>query len=78
MIQIDELLIRMPGLNEEEGRRLAEMVAEYLGAHLPEGISEQHISTLNVQMQLHSKMERDAMSVAIAEQILQQLKVTIR
>ncbi|MCF6407757.1 hypothetical protein L3C95_33025 [Chitinophaga filiformis] len=78
MIEIDELLIRMPGLSEEEGRRLAEMVAGYLGAHLPEGISEQHISTLTVQMQLHSKMDHDAMSVAIAERILQQLKATLR
>lgn len=77
-MQIDELLIRMPGLSEDEGRYLAEAVAQYLGAHLPEGISEQHISTLNVQLQLHRKMERDAMPVAIAEQILQQLKTAIR
>ena len=71
-IQIDEMLIRVPGLNEEEGRRLGEDVARLVAGRLPQGVAARHIAALNVQ--LPAAPGKGQLAETIADQIIQQLK----
>jgi hypothetical protein len=72
MIQIDEMVIRVPGLNEEEGRRLGEDVAQFVAGRLPAGLAGRHIAALNIKLPYTS--DQSQLAAIITEQILQQLK----
>jgi hypothetical protein len=73
MMQIEEMIIRVPGLGEEEARLLGQEVAQQISARLPEGASNRYIPNLAVQLSLSAQVSRSEMANAIAEQLLTQL-----
>jgi hypothetical protein len=74
MTQIEEMIIRVPGIGEEEARLLGQEVAQQISARLPEGASNRYIPNLDVQLSLSSNVSRSEMVNAIAERLLIQLK----
>ena len=76
MIQIDELQIKMPGNNREDGTDLGRQVAERLAAAIPENYGNQHIPELRVQLQSSALNDTTQMADRIAEQIIRQIKLS--
>ena len=74
MIQIDQLQIRMPGKNEDDGNKLGRQVAERLAEAIPEYSESHHIPELKVQMQSTSLNDTIQLADRIAEQIVRQIK----
>jgi hypothetical protein len=75
MVQIEEMIIRVPGLGAEEARQLSGNVAGRLAARLPDNFDNRQIDELNIKLSLSPGMRRDALAESIATQILQQLKM---
>jgi hypothetical protein len=73
MMQIEEMIIRVPGLGEEEARVLGQEVAQQISARLPEGMGNRYIPNLAIQLSLSAHVSRSEMANAIAEQLLTQL-----
>lgn len=74
MIQIDEMILRLPGISEEEGRQLGLDVAQRLAANAPDYAEDQHLGALNLQLSLSPSLSREQMTNAIASQIWRQLQ----
>lgn len=76
MLQIDELMIRIPGLNEETGAGLGKLVADKVAAAIPDNFNEHHVPELKIQ--LKDPLSGDPAQIAdrIAEQIIRQIKLT--
>ncbi len=74
MIQTDELQIRMPGNNENEGHELGRQVAERLANAIPEDHGNQHIPELSIRLQGSISHSISQMADRIVEQILQEIK----
>jgi hypothetical protein len=74
MIQINEMLIKVPSMSEEEGHQIGKDVAQRLANNLPQGIENRQIDALAVRMSLSPTMGREQMTEAIAQQILRQLQ----
>jgi hypothetical protein len=77
MTQIDELVIRVPGMNEEQGSRLGNDVAQLVAEALPQGMGDHHIPELKIQMSAKQLNNSASMASSIAEQIITQLKLAI-
>ena len=78
MTEIKELVLKVPGLSGDEGRRLGEDVAERVAARLPpstRGAKDRYIGELNVQLSFAPNTGREQMSESIANQIIQQLGI---
>ncbi|MEJ7828883.1 MAG: hypothetical protein WKF91_11820 [Segetibacter sp.] len=75
MIQIEEMIIRVPGMGAEDARLLGGEVASRMAARIPETIENKQIDELNIRLSLSPGMGRDALADNIATQILQQLKI---
>ena len=75
MNEIKELVLKVPGLSGDEGRRLGEDVAQRIAARLPEGAKDRYIGELNVQLSFAPNTGREQMSESIANQIIQQLGI---
>ena len=75
MIQIDELQIRVPGLNGEEGAMLGQEVAERVAAALPGHSHDQHIPELNIRLKGIPTNDKAVVADRIAEQIIRQIKL---
>jgi hypothetical protein len=71
-VAIDELVLRVPGIERAQGKNLAEKVAEILSrelvqvAKLPEGVS--------LRIRLRSELLGSDLAESIAEQILEGLR----
>lgn len=78
MTHIDELILRIPGLNAEEGRRLGETVVRRMVEKLPEFTGEKSLESLNVQISIPAGMGQNQIADAIVEQLIHQLKITLR
>ncbi|QAA81832.1 hypothetical protein EI546_08925 [Aequorivita sp. H23M31] len=74
MIQIDELQIRMPDNNKNDGNELGRQVAERLANAIPEDYGNQHIPELNIRWQGAASHSISQMADHIVEQILQEIK----
>ncbi len=75
MFEINEMSIRVPELNKEDGQQLGEQVAQRLTERLPAQTERRHIEALDVRLSLLPGMGQGKMADAIAEQILRQLKM---
>jgi hypothetical protein len=75
MIQVDEMIIRVPGMGAEEARSMGETVAGRMAAMMPDSIDNKSIGELNIKLSLSPGMNSHAMADSIATQILQQLKM---
>ncbi len=75
MIQIEELEIRMPGKNAEDGNELGRQVAEKLAETMPEHSGAHHIPELKVRMQSTALNSTTQLVDCIAVQIIRQIKL---
>lgn len=75
MIQIDELQIRMPGKNGDDGNELSRQVAERLAETIPEDSGNHHIPELKVQMQSIALKNTTQLADRITDHILRQIKL---
>lgn len=69
------MVIRVPDLGEEDGRRLGEEVAQRLASSLPTDMQHMELYTLDVRLALSPGLSRDQMADSIAQQILRQLQI---
>lgn len=74
MLQIDELQIRVPGMNEEDCANLGRLVAEKVADAIPDDFDDRRIPELNVQLKGSLSNNTTLMADRIAEQIIRQIK----
>ncbi len=73
MIQIDDLVLRVPGYSQDEALQLAGEVAKQVAANLPEGMKGGRIPAIDIKLQTpHSG--KDEMAKAISKQIIEKIK----
>ncbi|MGB3344302.1 MAG: hypothetical protein WBA61_10335 [Aequorivita sp.] len=77
MIQIDQLQIRIPGKNGDEGNILGQQVAKSLAETIPEYSGSHHIPELKIQLRNVELNDTAQLAARIAEQIIQEIKLAI-
>ena len=75
MIQIDEMVLRVPGMAEEEASRLGKEVAQRVADALPVDITHCNVLELQVKINESSIPPGVSMAEAVAEQIIRQIKM---
>ncbi len=75
MLQIVELQIRVPGMNEEQGTGFGRLVAEKVASALPDNHTNQRIPEINIQLKDSFSQDTNLMADRIAEQIIRQIKL---
>ncbi|MEO8148091.1 MAG: hypothetical protein ABI723_10660 [Bacteroidia bacterium] len=75
MTQINELVIRVPGMDAEESNSFGKDVARQVAEALPEGMGNQHIPELKIKMTASQLNSSSAMASSVASQIILQLKL---
>lgn len=74
MVEIQELLLRIPGLNAEEARSLGEEVAQRIADKLPVGVGSRYIENIDLQLSLPSDTSRKKMVDIISARILREIR----
>ncbi len=74
MMQIDELILRIPEMSVGEARQVGAQVTQSLALQLPENSEERRTETLNIRLSLPSGLSTDQISEVLTAQILRQLK----
>lgn len=77
MIQIDEMVLRVPGMPENEAGNLGREVAELISNELPADIGDHVIPDLNIKINASSLPGNRSMAMHIAEQIIREIKLAI-
>ena len=77
MTQIDELLIRVPGIDAEEAGRLGADVAKLVAEALPDVVANHHLPELRIQMTPSYFNGSVSLSASIAEQVIRQIKLVL-
>jgi hypothetical protein len=77
MIQIDEMVLRVPGMPEEEASSLGQQVAQLVSNELPYDIGDHTITDLNIRIDASSFSGSRSMAMHIAEQIIREIKLAI-
>lgn len=75
MTEINEMVIRVPGMGEAEARSMGEAVAGKMAAMLPADTGDRNIDELNIKLSITPGAANETMADDIAKQILQQLKM---
>ena len=73
MVEINELVLRVPGIGEEEGRLLGNEVAERLAQVLPPAHGHSNIDEIRLSIPGNMRGGRSAMADSIVQQIITQL-----
>jgi len=73
MIEIGELVVRVPSMTEAEGINLGNEIAQQLSQHLPESGMNSHIGDIHVRIAGDVGLRTGSMAQSIATQILAQL-----
>jgi hypothetical protein len=73
MIEIQDLVLKVPNISPEEGQQMGTDIAQRVAAALPEGTSDRTIGELNLRLSFAPNMSREAMTTAIANRIIDQL-----
>ncbi len=76
MIQINELVMRVPGMQEEHASHLGREVAELVASELPANSGNRSIPELRVKLDLGALRPGVPMAVSIAEEILREIRLT--
>lgn len=74
MVQINELQLRVPGMNEESGADFGKQVAEKITASIPHHSGDHHIPELRIQLKDVSPGDISLMADRVAEQIIKEIK----
>lgn len=75
MIEINEMLIKVPGMTEAAAGTMAAGIAGKMAAMIPADAGNKNIGELNIKLSLPPGTGGDAMADSIARQILQQLNM---
>jgi hypothetical protein len=75
MLQINELQMRIPGMNEEEGSKFGKLVAERLAAEIPDNYVDQQLPELKIQLSGALSKDTSALADRVADQIIRQIKL---
>ena len=75
MIQIDEMVIRVPGMGPEDARWIGEEVASQIAGRLPDQVENKKIDELNVKLSFSPGLGRAEIANRIADQLFRQLKL---
>lgn len=73
MIQIDDLILRVPGWDEEPSKSLGKDIAKKLSENLPSISDSMRIPDFKIQMNAGS--DANQMATRIADQIIRQIKL---
>ncbi len=75
MIEIKELILRIPGLNPEEAQKLGEEVAQRLADNLPPGVGSRcYLDHLNVHLTIPTGASRSHLAHMISDAILKRIE----
>jgi hypothetical protein len=77
MIQIDEMVLRVPGMPEEQASLLGREVAQLVASAMPADIGNYNVPELQVKINESSFSPGVSMAAAIAEQIVREIKLSI-
>ncbi len=75
MVEINELVLRIPAANKEEGTLLGQNVAQRVADALPEGKESFEIPELKIQITSSQLNNTCGMAEAIAQQIIREIKL---
>ncbi len=75
MVEIGELQIKIPGLNEEQSKLLGEKVAENVAEGLPDMVGNHQIDTLNLKLGPFQSSDTNYIANHISKEIIRQIKL---
>jgi hypothetical protein len=75
MMQINEIVLRVPGLNTHEGNQLAGEVASRLFAMMPEASKDHYIEEVNIRIPKENYTLGNGLADHIARQIWTQINL---
>ena len=74
MTHIEELVLRIPGISEEEGSRLGREVAQKVAYAMPRGNSNMNIPELKIQLNENDLQNKELLATVISDQVIQKIK----
>ena len=74
MVEINEMVIRVPGMEKTEARSIGEMVAGKMAEGLTGETGNRKIDELNMRVSLPEGISGNEMAENIGQQILNQMK----
>jgi Mg2+/Co2+ transporter CorB len=74
VVRIDGLLLRLPGLSEEEARRVAGEVMQRIAERIPDAGKEFNFGRLDLRISVPQGIGRDRLAKEIAQEILRKLQ----
>ena len=77
MIRIDEMVLRVPGMPEEEASQLGREVAQLVSNALPDDTGEHIIPDLTIRINESHYSGSHSMAMNIAEQIIREIKLAV-
>jgi hypothetical protein len=72
-IKIEELRLRVPGMNPREARQFGEQVARQLAGQLPASVRSRQIGSMNVRVNLPTGTSRANLPASIARNIARRM-----
>lgn len=75
MIQIEEMVLRLPGIGAEESRSLANEVGQLIAEALPANTENLQIPELKIRMTNAQLNDSGSTAAAIAKQVVMQIKL---
>lgn len=78
MLEIENLMIRVPGLPGEFGKSFGEEIMLMVANRLPNGIDNGHIENIELQIPSLNGIDRSQWSAVIADHILRKIKEATR
>lgn len=75
MTHINELVIRIPGMNAEDGRRLGYEVGQLIAEALPETKKDYELPELKIRIQDSQLGSSTSLASSIARQVIMQIKL---
>jgi hypothetical protein len=73
MLTIEELILRVPGFDEAQGRSLGKEVAQRVGDGLPAQYPSRHLDAVDLNVRIPAGTSRRHIAKIIAEAILKGL-----
>lgn len=74
MVEINEMVIRIPGMGNQAARSMGEMVAGRMAEGLAGETGNRKIDELNVRLSLPEGTSHESMADSIVQQLVNQLK----
>jgi hypothetical protein len=73
MIEINDLLLRIPGLSREEAGNLGKEIAKRIASGLPPGVNSRYINHMDLQLSVPTGTSYTGMAERISKAILERI-----